>query len=57
MQVQQAKRSIFIVEQDEDMLLRNMLERGRGADAFSRQEQRTEVHAKWLYGQWLVEEA
>lgn len=50
-------RIVFIVEPDGDTLLENMLARGRGVDAFTSQEQRTEARAKWLYGQWLVEEA
>lgn len=50
-------RMVIIIELDEDVLLNNMLARGRGADAFTYQEQRTEARAKWLYGQWLIEEA
>ena len=50
-------RMVIIIEPDENALLENMLARGRGADAFTSQEQRIEAHAKWLYGQWLVEEA
>lgn len=50
-------RIVFIIEQDEDALLSNMLARGRGADTLTIQEQRIEAHAKWMYGQWLVEEA
>jgi len=50
-------RIVIIIEPDEDALLKNMLARGRGVDILTSQEQRTEAHAKWLYGQWLVEEA
>ena len=48
---------VIIIEPDEEKLLENMLVRGRGVDAFTCQEQQTEAHAKWLYGQWLTEEA
>lgn len=50
-------RAVFLVEPDEKMLLANMLARGRGIEQFSEAEVRTEARAKWLYGQWLSQEA
>lgn len=47
----------FLVEPDEEILLRNMLARGRGMETRSAAEQRTEARAKWLFGQWLAAEA
>lgn len=48
---------VFLVEPDEDILLGNMLARGRGMEARPATEHRTEAHAKWLFGQWLTIEA
>ena len=48
---------IFLVEPDEAILLGNMLARGRGMEARSAAEHRTEAHAKWLFGRWLTIEA
>jgi len=50
-------RAVFLVEPDEDAILDNMRARGRGFEARTTDEQRTEARAKWLYGQWLAEEA
>lgn len=50
-------RSLFIVEPEEDVILANMRARGRGFDQLVPDEQRTEAHASWLYGQWLQREA
>lgn len=50
-------QAVFLVEPEEDVLLANMLARGRGVSAQSEVELRTEVRAKWLYGRWLIEEA
>ena len=47
----------FLVEPDEDVLLRNMLARGRGMATRPEAEQRAEARAKWLFGQWLTVEA
>lgn len=53
-----AVRSVFIVTDDEDFLLANMLKRGRGIDPNAPAElRRTETHAKALYGQWVEREA
>lgn len=48
---------VFLVEPDEDLLLGNMLARGRGMGARPAADQRTEARAKWLFGQWLQGEA
>ncbi len=50
-------RAVFLVEPDEGVILSNMRARGRGFEARTTDEQRTEARAKWLYGQWLTEEA
>lgn len=50
-------RAVFLVEPEEDVLLANMIARGRGTTGQSEAELRTEAHAKWLYGQWLAREA
>lgn len=50
-------RSIFIIEPEEDVILANMRARGRGFDQLAPDEQRTQAHASWLYGQWLQREA
>ncbi len=48
---------VFLVEPDEDILLGNMLARGRGMETRTAAEHRTEARAKWLFGQWLTAEA
>jgi 2-phosphoglycerate kinase len=50
-------RSVFLYEPDEDVLLDNMLKRGRGFESFSLSEQQTQVRMHWLYGQWIRQEA
>lgn len=50
-------RAIFIVEQDQERLRKNMLSRGRGFESWEKSEQESFVHASWLYGQWLANEA
>jgi 2-phosphoglycerate kinase len=50
-------RAAFLVESDEDVLLRTMLTRDRGMAARSAAEHRAEARAKWLFGQWLAVEA
>lgn len=50
-------RAVFLVEPDEAVILRTMLDRGRGIDRLTEPEQRTQVHASWLYGQWLRTQA
>lgn len=50
-------RAVFLIESDEEIMFSNMLARNRGIDRQTEIEVRQEAHAKWLYGQWLVEEA
>ena len=50
-------RAAFLVEFEEERLLANITERRRGTQTQSEVELQTEARAKWLYGQWLTEEA
>lgn len=50
-------RAVFLIEPDEHILLANILVRERGIEQFSEAEARMEARAKWLYGQWLSQEA
>lgn len=50
-------RAVFITEPDDEVLLRNMLARGRGVDAMSMDNMRTEVRAKALFSYWVETEA
>ncbi len=50
-------KAVFLVEPDEEMLFANMVARGRGIAERAESQLRTEARAKWLYGQWLIEEA
>lgn len=50
-------QAVFLVEPEEDVLLSNILARGRGIDRYTVTEAQTEARAKWLYGQWLAREA
>jgi 2-phosphoglycerate kinase len=50
-------RSLFIVEQDREQLLKNMFARRRGFEEWGKAEQQGFVQASWLYGQWLAQEA
>lgn len=50
-------RAVFLFELDEEVIGRNMLERGRGFTHYSAKEQNTQVRMNWLYGQWLRQEA
>lgn len=52
-----AVHAVFLVESDEEKLFSNMLKRGRGIVGRAEEELHTEARAKWLYGQWLAEEA
>jgi 2-phosphoglycerate kinase len=49
-------RGAFLIESDEKILLENMLKRNRGIGDMTDAELRTEAHAKWLYGRWLIAE-
>lgn len=50
-------QAVFLIETEEEAMLTNVLARGRGVGARPETELRTEARAKWLYGQWLAEEA
>ena len=50
-------RSLFLFEPEEEMIFQNFLRRGRGFQELAPEEQRRLVHASWLYGQWLSQEA
>lgn len=50
-------RSVFLYEPDQQILLQNLLERGRGFHDLSPLQQQKVVQASWLYGQWLRQEA
>ncbi len=50
-------RGAFLIESDEETLFDNMLKRDRGIVDMTDAELRTEAHAKWLYGRWLIDEA
>jgi len=50
-------RSIFLFEPDEEALLNNLRERGRGFQDLSLAEQQTIARTSWHYGQWLQQEA
>jgi 2-phosphoglycerate kinase len=50
-------QAVFLIEPEEDVLLDNIIARGRGTTGRPEAELRTEAHAKWLYGQWLAREA
>ena len=52
-----AVSTVFIVEPDEEQLLRNLRSRGRGFNEWNTAEQEGFAHASWLYGQWLAGEA
>ncbi len=49
--------SVFIVENDEGILLANMLERGRGIDPNAAAERQTETRGKSLFSDWIQREA
>ncbi len=48
---------VFLIETEEEAMLTNVLARGRGVGTRPETELWTEARAKWLYGQWLAEEA
>lgn len=50
-------RAVFLVEPEEDVIFANMMARARGIAEATEAEMRTEARAKWLYGQWLIDEA
>lgn len=50
-------QAVFLVEPEEDVMFANIVVRGRGMDGRPEEELRSETRAKWLYGQWLADEA
>ncbi len=50
-------RAVFIIEPDEEQILRNLQTRGRGFETWGEEEQRAFGHASWLFGQWLLQDA
>jgi 2-phosphoglycerate kinase len=50
-------RAVFVVEPDETALLTNILARGLESVYMTEVEVRAVVRARWLYGQWLTEQA
>lgn len=50
-------RAIFLTEQDEGTLLANAVARSRGNSGWSEVELQTQARAKWLYGNWLTDQA
>ena len=49
--------ALFLVETQEEVLFTNIVARGREMNGRQEMEMRTEARAKWLYGQWLADEA
>ena len=50
-------RAVFLVEPDETLLLANVLARGREHTWMTEAELRAVVRGRWLYGQWLTDQA
>ncbi len=50
-------RAVFVVESDEDAIYATIVARGREMAGWSEEEVRADARAKWLYGQWLTDEA
>lgn len=50
-------RVVFVAPSDEDELLRNMLDRGRGVPDKSEADLLRIAEMNWLYNAWLVQEA
>jgi 2-phosphoglycerate kinase len=50
-------RALFVIEDDEQAILSNMRERGRGIEGLTLVQQRTQAHASQLFGEWLAGEA
>jgi hypothetical protein len=55
--VEDAVRSVFLIEEDEEQLYRNAIERGRGFNLLPKACQYRQVRVSWLYGQRLRQEA
>ena len=52
-----AVRSVFLIETDEEQLFINAAQRKRGFEDLSLPLQRHGIRRSWLYGQWLRQEA
>jgi 2-phosphoglycerate kinase len=50
-------QAVFLVETEEEVVFANIVARDRGMGGRREAELRTEARAKWLYGQWLADEA
>jgi len=50
-------RAVVLIEPDEAVILRAMLDRGRGIGRLTEPEQRAQARGSWLYGQWLRTQA
>ena len=50
-------QAVFIIEPDEDVIFSSIRDRNRGIAERTETELHTEARAKWLYGQWLADEA
>jgi 2-phosphoglycerate kinase len=50
-------QTVFLIEPEEENILRNIKERARGIEGLTDEEIKNEARTKWLYGQWLAEEA
>jgi 2-phosphoglycerate kinase len=50
-------QAVFLVEPEEDVVFAKLVARDRGMGGQPEAELRTEARAKWLYGQWLADEA
>lgn len=57
LQPAQAIRGVFLVEQNQDQILHNLVDRGRGFDEWATEKQRAFSRASWMFGQWLAREA
>ena len=52
-----AIRSVFLIERDEEQLSKNAARRKRGFEDLPPALQRQGIRRSWLYGQWLQQEA
>lgn len=50
-------RAVFIMPSNEQMIVENMVARGRGLSGYSEQALRANGYAKWHYGMWIANEA
>ncbi|MBW6475257.1 MAG: hypothetical protein K0B14_19175 [Anaerolineaceae bacterium] len=49
--------AVFLIEDNEDEIMRNLCKRGRGFISASEEHQSSFVRASWQFGQWLAQEA